>query len=80
VRGNEGEPSPPNPQHLTQAEREQFAKLEMYIIVATFAAIFDYTLEDPNGKPMVEVPPIPRSIHGSSMPQTPMRLRYKLRK
>jgi hypothetical protein len=51
----------------------------MYIIVATFAAMFDYTLEDKNGKPMEGPPAIDRSLHGSSMPTTPMRLRYKIR-
>jgi hypothetical protein len=58
----------------------KFAKLEMYIIIATFVAMFDYTMEDVNGKPMACPPPIDRSKHGSHMPHTPMRLRYKLRK
>jgi len=58
----------------------KFAKLEMYIIIATFVAMFDYTLEDITGKPMQGPPPVDRSQHGSSMPTTPMRLRYKLRK
>jgi len=57
----------------------KFAKLEMYIIVAIFAAMFDYTLEDGDGKPLKDVPPIPRSVHGSCKPQQALRLRYKLR-
>jgi hypothetical protein len=52
----------------------------MYIIIATFVAMFDYTLEDIAGNLMQGPPPVDRSQHGSSMPATPMRLRYKLRK
>ncbi|KAK5657428.1 hypothetical protein OQA88_3000 [Cercophora sp. LCS_1] len=57
----------------------KFAKLEMYIIVAMFASMFDYTLENGNGMPLKDVPPIDRSKHGSCKPPTPLRLRYKLR-
>lgn len=64
----------------TTISEQQFAKLEMYIIIAIFVAMFDFSLEDIAGKPMDSPPPVDRSQHGSSMPKTPMRLRYKLRK
>jgi hypothetical protein len=57
----------------------KFAKLEMYIIIAIFVAMFDYSLEDGAEKPLDSPPPIDRSLHGSTIPSTPMRLRYKLR-
>jgi len=57
----------------------KFAKLEMFIIIATFVAMFDYTLEDVNGKTIQGPPPVDRSGHASAKPATPMRLRYKLR-
>ncbi|KAK0649876.1 cytochrome P450 [Cercophora newfieldiana] len=57
----------------------KFAKLEIYIIIASFVAMFDYTLEDDNEKPLEAVPAIDRKPHGSSMPLTPLRLRYRLR-
>jgi len=51
----------------------------MFIIIATFVAMFEYSLEDAAGNHMESPPPVDRSQHGSSMPTTPMRLRYKLR-
>ncbi|KAK0720332.1 cytochrome P450 6A1 [Lasiosphaeris hirsuta] len=57
----------------------KFAKLEMNIIAALFVGMFDFSLQDINGNPMETVPPVDRSRHGSHKPDTPMRLRFKLR-
>lgn len=57
----------------------QFAKLEMSIIGAAFTAMFDYSLVDPNGNPIKEVPVVDRNRHAAHKPVKPLRLKYQLR-
>lgn len=57
----------------------RFAKLEMSIITALFAATFDWELVDVEGKPMKELPAIDRQKPSAHKPHTPVRLRYTVR-
>jgi len=57
----------------------RFAKLEMGIIGAMFVAMFDYQLEDGQGTKINIVPPVNRNNHSAKKPESPMRLRYRVR-
>ena len=58
---------------------KQLAKLEITILVANFVGMFDFLLCDAKGRHMSEAPETNRSNHTSSGPDTPVRLKYKLR-
>ncbi|CCC12428.1 hypothetical protein SMACR_06508 [Sordaria macrospora] len=57
----------------------RLAKLEITILVANFVGMFDFLLCDAKGRHMSEAPETNRSNHTSSGPDTPVRLKYKLR-
>lgn len=57
----------------------QLAKLEIAILVANLVSMFDFSLCDKKGRHMSEAPATNRSNHTSSGPDTPVRLKYKLR-
>lgn len=58
----------------------RFAKLEMSVIVALFAAMFDWELVDVHGGLLKEVPPlIDREKLMTHKPTQPVRLRYTVR-
>lgn len=57
----------------------RFAKLEMGIIAACFAATFDYELLNAAGEKMTESPLPNRSYISASPPDEPVRLRYTVR-
>ncbi|KAK3402796.1 cytochrome P450 [Sordaria brevicollis] len=57
----------------------RLAKLEIAILVANLVSMFDFSLCDKKGRHMSEAPETNRSNHTSSGPDTPVRLKYKLR-
>lgn len=54
----------------------RFAKLEMGITTAMFAARFDWALVDGEGNPTRELPPVDRQKFAAHKPDEPIRLRY----
>jgi cytochrome P450 len=57
----------------------RFAKLEMAIITACFAALFDWTTVDVNGRPFDKLPIMDPNLYAASKPKEQMRLKYTLR-
>ena len=56
----------------------RFAKLENNMIVAFFAAYFDFQLTDKNGN-RTKPSPVDRNEHTAHKPHEPMYLKYSLR-
>lgn len=57
----------------------RFARLEMGIITAMFAARFDWALVDGEGRPTRELPAVDRQRFAAHKPEEPVRLRYTAR-
>lgn len=57
----------------------RFAKLEMSMITAIFAAMFDWELVDVEGTRLTEPPVVDRQKASAHKPNTPVRLRYTVR-
>jgi sterol 14-demethylase len=57
----------------------RFAKLEMGIIAAVFMAMFDFELCDEEGNKVARPPPVDRNRHSAHKPETPVRLKYRVR-
>lgn len=58
----------------------KFAKLENSIIIAHFIAMFDFELSDKNRKPKAEIPLVNFNKPSAVKPDTPVYIKYKLRK
>jgi hypothetical protein len=57
----------------------RFAKLEMAIITACFAAMFEWTTTDAKGRPWTKLPLVDQNIWSASKPNEKIRLKYTLR-
>ena len=57
----------------------QFAKLEMYMMLATFLATYDFKLCDKNGAELTEVPEVDLNKHSAHKPKQKVYIKYERR-